>query len=119
MAEFVTVMNEKERLCNYNRREFSCKNCELWSTNTGSTLPCYVYMARFPEEAEKIVMDWAERHPVETMKDRFFNMFPNAPKDENGYPECCPHQLGWAKCGRCKDFETCLQYWNRPYEENK
>ena len=119
MAEFVTVMKKREQMCKANWKVSDCTNCGLSSIGTGKMMNCREYTEKHPEEAEKIIMDWAERHPVETMKDRFFKMFPNAPKDENGYPECCPHQLGWAKCGRCKDFETCLQYWNRPYEENK
>lgn len=118
MAEFVTVMKERKRMCSSFSR--NCGTiCYLSSHNNGVGCLCTDYVIRYPEEAEKIIMKWAAEHPVETMKDRFFKMFPNAPKDENGYPECCPHQLGWAKCGRCKDFETCLQYWNRPYEENK
>lgn len=121
MAEFVTVMKERARMCKDANKDSRCTNCGLARIKNRSNLTCYVYIERFPEEAEKIIMDWAAEHPVETMKDRFFKMFPNAPKnyDNNISPRCCPYHLGWEEIGRCNDFKTCLQCWNRPYEEKE
>ena len=118
MAEFVTVIKERDRLHEavYNGGR-GCKECPLSSGKNGKNSDCMYFCIRYPEEAEKIIMKWSAEHPVETMKDRFFKMFPNALKRNNGIPRCCLHHLGWAERGRCNDFENCLQCWNRPYEE--
>ena len=119
MAEFVTVMKERMRMCKDANKDSRCTNCGLARIKNRSNLTCYVYIERFPEEAEKIIMDWAAGHPAETMKDRFFKMFPNAELDDEGTPKCCPSHLGWEEIYRCNDFETCLQCWNRLYEEKE
>lgn len=114
MAEFVTVMKEFARMC-----RGKCSDCPLSQKNNGINQICSAVLKRFPEEAENIIMEWAAEHPVETMKDRFFKMFPNAKVDDDGTPKCCPHHLGWAE--RCWKYEanmpSCSECWNRPYEE--
>ena len=117
MAEFVTVMKERKRICEYNKKAFNCTNCELSSTKNGSSLTCYVYIARFSEEAEKIIMDWAVEHPAETMKEHFFKLFPNAPRNAKGAPEGCNRNLGWSTLEECVKYEDCNECWNRPYKE--
>lgn len=118
MAEFVTVMRERERMCKATRKAQGCSECELSSFKKGVGRTCYAYTADFPEEAEKIIMDWAAEHPVETMKDRFFKMFPNAPKLKDGNPISCPRHLGWAEsCAKNRGIAHCIDCWNRPYEE--
>ena len=115
MAEFVTVMKERMRMC----KTQTCSQCGLHEGASTFGLPCASFVIRYPEESEKIIMDWAAKHPVETMKDRFFRLFPNAELGDEGTPKCCPYHLGWEEIYRCNDFETCLQCWNRPYEEKE
>ena len=113
MAEFVTVMKEFARMCEAER----CKKCEM--NDPDDDVSCSLWAKKHPEEAEKIIMDWAAANPVETMKDRFVKMFPDADLEDDGAPKCCPHHLGWAKrCWKHKGIEaTCSACWNRPYEE--
>ena len=115
MAEFVTVMKERERMCEENcKKGRKCAICKLSSRNNGKGMACANFTIEHPEESEKIIMDWAAAHPVETMKDRFFKMFPNAPKTYSGVPRCCVKCVGWVEM--CPN-SSCSECWNRPYEE--
>ena len=110
MAEFVTVTREFERMCKSNK----CISCDMLVPD--NAISCSLWVKKHPEEAEKIIMEWSAANPVETMKDRFFKMFPNAPKNKDGTPQdICPQCLGWVD--ECADTEKCAGCWNRPYEE--
>lgn len=41
----------------------------------------------------------------------FYEMFPNAPKDCDITPRCCPSSLGWGDA--CKGDGICTECWNR------
>lgn len=112
MAEFVTVMKEFERMCSHSQ----CEECEIKGKREMGS--CGEYVVRFPEEAEKIIMDWAAAHPAETMKDRLFKMFPDAQKKYAGVPVICPYWLGWGEESDCEIHKgKCDSCWSRPYEE--
>lgn len=116
MAEFVTVMREFDRMC---VASSTVCDCAIDSAMQGYRIArCEQFLVNHPKEAEKIIMDWAAEHPVETMKDRFFKMFPDAPVTKNGFPRGCPSSLGWTEgCSKNKEIENCVDCWNRPYEE--
>lgn len=67
------------------------------------------------QEHIDIVQKWSDEHPLESMAERFFKMFPNAPKNKNNDPRCCPKNLGWDSRPDC-DL-GCAVCWNRPYRE--
>ena len=100
MAEFSTVMRELHRMCKSGEYEYD---------------DCYQTVKEMPEEAEKIIMQWAAEHPPETMLQKFKELFPYAPL-RAGIPDVCPAVLGWvASNTNCS--HVCCDCWDRPYEE--
>ena len=71
MAEYKTVMREYDRMCN----GMICDNCPIASTNNGTGLSCKHLMHKFPEEAERIILQWASEHPVMTNRKKFEEVF--------------------------------------------
>lgn len=74
------------------------------------------------QEKIDIVQKWSDEHPLESMAEHFRKMFPNAPKYENGDPQCCPYHLGWDDTDDCPnngpgEGVTCTECWNRLYRE--
>lgn len=120
--EFVEVMKIKERICDYYDRT-RCMECLLGKANNGKRVGCPIFITKYPEEAQKIMMKWAEEHPVKTnrqvfieaMHEKFGDAFnPNKLQvvlEGNG----CTLFNGDCD-GNCK---TCDQYnfWNYEYKE--
>ena len=78
MAEFVEVMKYVNRMC---EKAMKCTECELSSNDNGFGLPCTKYMQTHPEEAEKIIMEWAAANPGPTYPswdEAWKQMFPNS-----------------------------------------
>lgn len=127
MAEFVEVMRHKVRMC---KQAVTCEECPMFKGFWGIAsrlLPieqCYAFVGRHPDEAESIIMDWAAKHPEKTMKDVFFEKFPNAPRDELGDPRMCPLDVGYPARpdgagyeGECHTENPCTGCWSRPAPE--
>ena len=72
MAEFKTVMREFQRLC-YERK---CGLCPVGNRvfNERESY-CCVWVKDHPEEAERIIMQWAAEHPLKTNRDKFKEVF--------------------------------------------
>lgn len=69
------------------------------------------------QEHINIVQKWSDENPIETLMDRFYKMFPNAPRNpQNLQPMACPYQLGWYEEDGCPEM-SCEDCWNRPYIE--
>ena len=112
MAEFSTVMKAHERMCK-TYSEQGCKECPISSYKSGANTTCYFLMKDHSERFEEIVTKWDAEHPQKTLKDRFFEIFPDAQKNATGLPKPCPTWLGWLD--KCPEF--CEKCWNRPWEE--
>lgn len=113
MAEFSTVMKAHERMCKI-YSEQGCKECPISSYKSGANTTCYFLMKDHSERFEEIVTKWDAEYPKKTLKDRFFEMFPNARTNSIGLPKPCPTWLGWAD--ECPDL-NCEECWGRPWEE--
>lgn len=114
MAEFATVIKELDRMC---KSVESCEmGCPLCLHKQVCYEDCYLAVREHPEEAEKIIMQWAAEHPRKTMLQKFRELFPDAPMYVTGHPRTCPTHLGW---GVICNGENCHECWNRPYEELK
>ena len=119
MAEFVEVMRHKVRMC---KQAVTCEKCpmskEFWEKDF-CFLPreqCHSFVGRHPDKAEPIIMDWAAKHPEKTMKDVFFERFPNAVKRDNGRPGICLKWLGFTPI-RADCSVDCADCWNQPAPE--
>lgn len=47
------------------------------------------------------VQEWSDKHPELTMAEKFFEMFPNAPRYTEALPKACPYKLGWGESSDC------------------
>ncbi len=58
---FVEVMKQYRRMCAV--RYSGCLSCELASANNGKNVSCRDLIMKHPEDAERIIMKWADEHP--------------------------------------------------------
>ena len=72
MTDFKTVMREYDRMC---IKIIRCEECPIASKNNGRGVSCYLFMRQFPEEAERIILQWAKEHPVMTNGKKFEEIF--------------------------------------------
>ena len=75
MAEFHTVMKEKRRMC---KQIGDCSKCPISFLNNKSSY-CTTFMAESPEDAERIIMQWATEHPLMTNRRKFEEVFGFSP----------------------------------------
>lgn len=123
MAEFVEVMRQRAQMCK--QYKYCYQGCILADLLEGcGTANCMEYAKVYPAEFESAVMTWAKNNPEKTMKDVFFEKFPNAPRDELGDPRMCPLDVGFPARpdgagfeGECHTEEPCTGCWNRPAPE--
>lgn len=110
----MNILHEYVRMCGAG----SCSRCPF-----GGKSSCRKYVLTHPDEAERIVCEWAEAHPeqtVQTYKSYFLERFPNAVIDDwKDAPTVCVHDIfGEAHSKDCLN-SICADCWNRPYEEGE
>ena len=111
-------LKEKARMTN--NCTIACQCCLLSSDNNGLHCTCTELQGTRPQEAISIVQQWRKNHHQKTIKDDFFEKFPNANKLCDGIPDACAAKLGYvSECTyqNCKDF--CTECWNEPLDEVK
>lgn len=94
--------------------EIDCKDCPLDYSNNKANLSCGEYERAYPDEAVKIVQKWSDEHQVETRKEHFLKMFPNASMWK-GRPFLCVRNL--SKKVSCEN--DCKKCWDKPYTEGE
>lgn len=100
-----------------NKCTILCRECPLACYNNGTTSECDELEKESVEKAIEIVYNWGKEHPVKTMMMDFFEKFPNAPKDDDGTPVCCPHNCGYIESDYCECYNRdCFKCWSRPIE---
>ena len=64
MAEFVEVMKQYKRMCDWEltRTKTQCADCIISSTNNGMNMSCVTFLYQNPVGAEKNIMEWAAAH---------------------------------------------------------
>ena len=73
MAEFQTIIKERERMCNAHGS--SCDGCPLSQIHRKSETTCILFIIKNPTKAEEIIMQWAAEHPVVTNGAKFEEIF--------------------------------------------
>lgn len=71
-------------------------------------------MAEYPEEAEKIIMNWAKEHPVKTNADKFKEVF-GVEVDNYGSCNGIKCQKEYIDCRNCE----CNEFWSKEYIQPK
>lgn len=112
MAEFTEVMKQMERMCN----SFRCFDCPLSQNEVWKKNSCVSHTRQCPQEAEEIIMKWAEEHPIKTNADKFKEVF-GVELDVEEIAEATNGCI--LKCGEIKYCEECVKYnfWNKEYKE--
>ena len=69
MAEFQKVIRERNRICKTNK----CSACPIFDAKGNDF--CEEWFYEHPEEAEKIILKWAEENPPLTNGKKFEEVF--------------------------------------------
>lgn len=72
MAEFQTVIRERERMC---KQISDCDKCSISFHNNKTKSFCTSFIIEHPEEAERIIMRWSDEHPIMTNRRKFEEVF--------------------------------------------
>lgn len=101
----------------------NCGICPMSIGNNGTNELCAKLVMKYPDKANKIILNWCKEHPVETRQDRFLKMFPNA-NICRGCLEISPcnvdiRQFGSEKCGTKSCAKCRKEYWLAEVKENE
>ena len=72
MAEYHEVMSERRRMC---KQIGNCNKCPISFHNNQTESFCNTFMMESPEDAERIIMQWASEHPIMTNRRKFEEVF--------------------------------------------
>ncbi len=91
--------------------EVKCPICKMSRYNNGKEMLCGEFRCNYPDEAEKIIDNWCEEHPLKTRKDEFLKMFPDTKLFKAGVPVICPKNLVKYNCHSegCSDCKK--KFW--------
>lgn len=70
MAEFQKIAKARRRMCDAYK---GCKECPLYSLTQGNF--CGTKTLNFPEESERIILEWETWHPIMTNGKKFEEVF--------------------------------------------
>ena len=118
--EFVDVMKIEERICDYYGRT-RCMECLLGKANNGKRVDCPTFITKYPEEAQEIMMKWAEEHPIKTNGSKFLEDYPNL--EVSGYR--ANGDILFIRLDKSEPYvkrnciEVPAEWWNKEYEEVK
>lgn len=109
MAKFAEVAAEFKRMC---KSIPKCAECPL----SDSAIHANCLTPHDPNEAERIIMKWAEGHPIETRQTKFEKAFPNCIRTGDGVPSICAQDVyGRREIGGC--LGSCKKCWNTPISD--
>lgn len=100
-----------------------CQECPIFDNQIETCLGCEEFIRNYPDKANEIILNWCEEHPVETRRDRFLKMFPNA-NICRGCLEISPcnvdiRQFDSEKCGTKSCAKCRKEYWLAEVDKNE
>lgn len=72
MADYVEVMKIQSRMC---KKKRYCTRCPMGSENNGKGYGCGDFSRIYPEQAQEILLKWAEENPFKTKWDKLIEIF--------------------------------------------
>lgn len=119
MAEFIEVVEQRERMCNYysdlRNTQLSCQDCDLRRFASMRHRNCAEVLTIYPQEVEEIIMKWASEHPAQTNDDKFKEVF--------GFEPDKGTCVLLKSCEECSLNEKCndngmrsVSWWNEEYK---
>ena len=114
--EAVEYLKVRARMC-----KVGCARCILSNRYNGRAILCEVLQRDYPEEAVRMVEEWAKENPVKTYLSVLLEKFPNTKLNNKGTPTCiCPNMIFKVENGcRNGQFMACIDCWNREYKEEE
>lgn len=110
MAEFQEVMKQKKRMCN--TRIDGCYDCVLYYKRSGKNISCSKFCSEYPQQAEEIIMKWAEENRIQTNAEKFKEVFGVKLLDD-----LCNNISCDVKCDECDLHIFCQQEYKEPKGE--
>lgn len=105
----------RKRMCSYYK---DCTGCPLKQDE----MLCGDFMYKNTKEAIEAINNWCKKHPIVTISNKFFEVFPNAKTQSNGMPTICPDVLGYENAKSdgigCSE-EKCKKCWSQEYVKQK
>ena len=94
-----------KRICAIHKGDF-CEECPLLPSNFDDAEDCMDALIKYPDEYEKVLLDWAKENPAPTNRDKFFELF----SDRNYETGSCELTCHTIPCRGC-------DWWNLEYVE--
>ena len=112
-SKTINFFSELRRLCD-SRTECTAdaankEQCPLH----GFCRQSLIIRAETIKTAIETVQKWSDEHPKKTYAQDFFEKFPHAQSDSDGFPYVCRQTIYG---GECPNIE-CYECWNEPMEE--
>lgn len=120
----VEFLKAADRMHNFDDQD--CVECEIYK-HSGGNPSCVNWVLSHPDEAVKVVEQWAKEHPRKTRRSEFLNLFPNARIGVDGcIGGICPSDLDTEfVCPmqkRGSDYACCPEcrrvYWHAEVKDN-
>lgn len=71
-------------------------------------MSCNEYESKYPSKMIDFVQKWSDEHQIKTYKEDFFEKFPAAERNEEGYPNFHPGHFYGGNCfGETIDSKKC------------
>lgn len=94
-----------KRICAIHRGDF-CEKCPLLPSNFDDAEDCMDALIKYPDEFEKVLLDWVKENPAPTNRDKFFEVFGDRNYKQFGCKKVCEP----TPCCDC-------DWWNLEYVE--
>ena len=109
LKEYMTIKRRIGKMGVLGKCNIDCFECPLSRAPDGLYIKCTTLETMYPERAEEIAKKWDKKHPRKTYKQDFFEKFPKAPRDEDGFPMICRNYF-YDTSYYCDDL--CRECWN-------
>lgn len=91
-----------------------CADCPFSKRSRGSEIGCAVFEMRHPDEATKIVREWADRHPVQTRIEYFKKCFPLV-RENSVRGSCSKYYFDSDPVATSPCQLSCEECWDMPF----
>ena len=112
MADFVDVIKIKNRMC---ESVENCNDCPVGGNCNIIQGGCGLLLRKYPEQAQEILLKWAEEHPVKTNADKFEEVFGHKVNIDE-----CPF-IGTKECHSHKSCFDCPNnnFWEQEHKNQR
>lgn len=119
MAEFTEIAQIKKRMCKTHSQMCITKYCPLSSKCNGKDTGCEDLYEEYPEEYERICLEWAKENPEITNRNKLYQIVKEAFGEDMANSFNTVKGCAFMACkGNCMDCQN-INFWDNPYIELK